>query len=224
MKLNLWLFTFALVFVVASISNAEPNTDRERLLERLRQIEGRQEAQPESQAQGAAVPTPVRQPDHGEVDLVAEIRNILEEKYHSIEAIRAIFGSQANWEETAEHDTGHPNPQITSFELDYIMVSPGAEIRGLSRWYVYADGRVEFQHIILDFSIENSGIQDFLGIDVGSSREDVIRRFGDPQIIREAEIEGNRIVYSDHFWGSHTVSFIIENDRVIKMIYHDLNW
>ena len=65
MKFKVWLFVFALVFMLASISEAA--TDRERLLERLRQIDGAQPQVNQPQEPGIQV--------RWEFDISESVRN-----------------------------------------------------------------------------------------------------------------------------------------------------
>jgi hypothetical protein len=136
-------------------------------------------------------------------DPVAELASRIQLKYPNLGAIKNQFGDQAIWEKTTS-----PNLHVPG-EMDIIrkMESPGIEI-----------GTLEVPHIdrffTISVAVNNNYLEDFLGIDIGSSREDVIKTFGN-----RYETEGNNLIYYDLEAGYNVVVFVIENGTVIEMIY-----
>ena len=133
-------------------------------------------------------------------DPLMELGSIISQKYPDVGAIKKQFGNEAIWEESTEpnrHDEGALNIIRT-------MKSPGIEIVTL-----------EVPHYesfwVISVVVENSGIEEFLGIDIGFSRGDVINAFGDPH-----ETQDNKFIYSDEE-GFYYVDFTIENDKVTEM-------
>jgi len=136
-------------------------------------------------------------------DPVSELGSRISQKYPNFEALKTQFGNQAEWQERTE-----PNMHDEkALDIIRVMNSPGIDISTLEAPHID-------RFFITSIFVKNSGIQDFLGIDIDSSRDDVIRIFGEAH-----EIEGNRLSYYNDS-GHLGARFVIENDRVIEMSYH----
>jgi len=137
-------------------------------------------------------------------DPVIELSLSISQKYNDLETIKKQF-VQAKWEETAEpnlHDNNETN-------ILRIMKSQGIEITTLEIPYID-------RFFVTSVAVKGSGIENFLGIDIGSSMEDVKRIFGAPH-----EMDKNRFIYSDSESGYNSVYFDFENNGVVAEMRYD---
>lgn len=136
------------------------------------------------------------------IDAINKCRDQLLQKYPSVEAISKQFGDGAKWQEKTI-----PSPHDENLELQIKnMEYPGIEIHTLG--YTLED---EDRFFIISLRVKEAGYVDFLKVDIGSAREDVIKSFGKPQ-----KIEGNVLMYHDEA-EFYLISFTIENNVVVKM-------
>ena len=139
-------------------------------------------------------------------DAISELHEQLSQKFPDLEEIRINFGGQAKWQRSTM-----PSPHDDSLELEINkMEYPGIEIITLG--YTYEN---EDYFFINSAHVKEAGIVDFLGIDVGSARADVIKRFGKP-----SSIEGNKLSYVNES-GYLEVIFIIKNNKVAEMSFNN---
>jgi len=89
------------------------------------------------------------------------------------------------------------------------MEYPGIEIITLG--YTYEGEDYFFLNLV---HVKEADMVDFLGIDIGSVRADVIKRFGEP-----SSIKGNKLTYESES-GYSEVIFIIENNKVAEMSFN----
>jgi hypothetical protein len=132
-------------------------------------------------------------------------------KYPNAESIKEQFGPDRDvvtWEEKTE-----PSPHDESLELKFSSMShPGISISTMG--YTF-EGEDRF--MILSVNVEEAGFVDFLGIDKGSSREDVIKAFGEPD-----SIEDNCLIYQDDESGYISFGFEIDDDgKVWRMRFEN---
>ena len=71
---------------------------------------------------------------------------------------------------------------------------------------------------ISEFTTSKPGIIEYSGIDIGASREDVMKIFSEQTNI---QVEENKVTF-EGFSGLCELIFVFENDRVIQMTYN--NW
>ncbi|MCL1876231.1 MAG: hypothetical protein FWF87_08255 [Synergistaceae bacterium] len=137
-------------------------------------------------------------------ETIYELSEQLSSKFPTVEAIKVKFGDGAEWEEETM-----PSPHDPGLTL-YIkhMKHPEMEIRTMG--YASEDGD---RLIILFLNAKKAGFVDFLGVDIGSSKEDVVKKFGSPQ-----ETEGNELRYKDENEFC-LVTFIVENNKVVRMSF-----
>jgi len=138
-----------------------------------------------------------------QVDPVDEIASRIWQEYPDLDTLKARFENQAKWEERTEPNRHEPEFNVIIRRME----SPGIEIYTL-------EAPQHDRFFITEIIVKSSGIKDFLGIDIGSSRDDVIGTFGNPH-----QIEGNRLGYYDQISGYTNIIFVIENGRVIEMRY-----
>ena len=66
--------------------------------------------------------------------------------------------------------------------------------------------------------VQKGGLVPFLGIDIGSSKKDVIRRFGRPD-----RTEGGLLMYSeDDYLSISVLGITIKNNTVSRMVYEEM--
>jgi len=142
----------------------------------------------------------------GSEDAISELNEQLSQKFPNLEEIRINFGGKAKWQKSTM-----PSPHDDNLELEINkMEYPGIEIITLGYTYENED------YFFLNFvRVKEAGIVDFLGIDVGSARVDVIKRFGEP-----SSIEGNKLSYENES-GYFEVIFIIEDNKVAEMSFNN---
>ena len=139
---------------------------------------------------------------HSYDDAMDELFEQIINEFPNLEAIKNRFGDGAKWQESTI-----PSPHDDTLELQIKnMEYSGVEINTLS--YVYDD---EESFFITLLNVKKAGIVKFLGLDVGSARDDVIKTFGEPQII-----EGNELIYHDED-EFNFIKFVIENNEVTEM-------
>ena len=139
---------------------------------------------------------------HSYDDAMDELFEQLMNEFPNLESIKTRFGDEAKWQESTV-----PSPHDDTLELQIKnMEYSGVEINTLS--YVYDD---EESFFITLLSVKKAGIVKFLGLDVGSARDEVLKTFGRPQII-----EGNEIIYHDED-EFNFIKFVIENNEVTEM-------
>jgi len=135
-------------------------------------------------------------------EAIYECNEQLLQKFPNVEAIKKHFGNEAKWQEKTI-----PSPHDDSLELRLnSMEYPGITINTLG--YFLDD---EHRFFLTLVNVEKAGIVDFLGIDLGSAREDVIKKFGEPQ-----NIDGNELNYYDES-EYMVITFILEEETVIGM-------
>ena len=127
------------------------------------------------------------------------------QKYPNVEAIKTQFGSEAEWQERTMPSIHDPDLELQITD----MIHPGIEITTLG----YTHGG-EHSFLITKMHPKKAGIVDFLAVDVGSARDDVIKAFGEPQ-----KIDENMLIYhseSEYVY----IRFTIENNVVAEMRYN----
>ena len=143
---------------------------------------------------------------HCSEEAIYECYEQLLQKYPNVETIRNRFGDGARWRITTEL-----SPHDDSLELEYAAMSyPGIEIEAMEFTW---DG--EDRYFLTSVIVTEAGLTDFLGIDVGSSEEAVISKFGEPY-----SAEGNELCYEDEA-GYCFITFVIESDKVAEMRFEN---
>ena len=142
---------------------------------------------------------------HAADETIYELSEHLSSKFPSIEAIKEKFGDEAKWQEETMPSPHDPN---LTLHINH-MNNPGMEIRTMG--YSLEDGD---RLLILLLDAKKAGFVDFLGVDIGSSKEDVIKKFGSPQII-----EGNELHYQDENEFC-LVTFTVVNNKVAGMRFN----
>jgi len=136
-------------------------------------------------------------------ETVDECYKKLVRKFPSVEAIKAEFGDRAIWEERTE-----PSPHDNNLILRITYMSyPGIEISTMG--YTW-EGKDSF--FITSLNVYKAGIVNFSGIDIGSARISVIRKFGRP-----VSNKNNELRYEDDTTGDMSITFIIEIDKVVEI-------
>ena len=126
----------------------------------------------------------------------------LSQRFFSLEAIKEQFGDQAEWQERTEQSSHGDDIEIKIF----VMLYPGVTIEALGFTYDNED-----RFFLTALGVDRAGYVDFLGIDIGSSRENVIKTFGEPDGIEE-----NRLHYDDEA-DFTSIEFIVEDNMVAGM-------
>ena len=137
-------------------------------------------------------------------DPVGTLRLRLLEKYPGEEAVRRQYGPVGSWTFSYapnRHDPASQNKHST-------MVIPGSLEIDI---FVNDDNGLFF---LTRVEVADEGFVNFLGIDIGSAGEDVIKAFGTP-----VRAGGNELYYEDPESGYTDVTFTIENNKVTKMVY-----
>ena len=134
---------------------------------------------------------------------IDEFSEQLLQKYPGVEAIKKQFGDEANWRRTTESSPHEEDLELISNTMEY----PGIEIRTME--YTY-QGEDRFFITLTD--VTKAGFVTFLGIDIGSSEEDVVKNWGSPDETSSNKLTYNALAYS------YTV-FTIENNKVARMTY-----
>jgi hypothetical protein len=125
------------------------------------------------------------------------------EKFPDAETIKKHYGDKAKVRETS-----NPSPHDKNLELKMMSLSyPGMEISTLS---YSQEGDDRF--IILSLHVAKAGLVDFLGIDIGSAKEDVQKKFGAPD-----SVEKNELHYVDDESGNLSIIFVLDKDKVAEM-------
>ena len=138
-------------------------------------------------------------------EAINELNRQLLEKYPNIETVKKQFGAEARWHEKIVPSPHDPNLDLVITYMEH----PSIEIRTMG--YTNEDGDRFF---MLLTAVKEAGIVKFLGIDIGSTWQDVKNKFGEPQAI-----EGNKLVYEDEA-GFYIVNFIIQNNVVAEMNFN----
>ena len=123
-------------------------------------------------------------------------------RFPNVNAMKAQFKAEdygdVTWDETEE-----PSPHDDTLMLKHArMTHPFFEIATTS--YTY-EGEEKF--FLTYVKVEEAGFVDFLGIDKGSSKADVIKTFGEPD---SADDEG--LYYEDDDAGYINITFILDDD------------
>ena len=136
---------------------------------------------------------------------IYECYDRLLQKYPSAEAISKHFGGEAKWQKDAVPSPHDENLKLIINDMEH----PGIKISTLG--YSYEDEDCFF---ITRMDVKKAGLENFLGIDIGSAKEDVIKTFGPPRII-----EGDKFIYHDSESESNRLTFTIKNGSVAEMKY-----
>ena len=130
----------------------------------------------------------------------------LEEKYSSVAALKEQFnddyyGDDVTWEVNTEPDHQDPSAEMTWTTMNH----PGINILVLET----ADS-----FFLVSVTVEEAGFGGFLGIDKGSSKEDLLQVFGEPDYIEYG------FVYQGDVSGEPLIRFELnDQDEVWRMIY-----
>jgi len=138
---------------------------------------------------------------HG-FEAIYECNEQLLQKFPNVEAIKKQFGDGAKWQESTMPSIHDANLELQLKNMEH----PGIEIRTLG--YIL-EGEDRFFITLAD--VNKAGFVEFLGIDVGSVREDVVKKFGEPQ-----QIDGNELIYHDEDEFTF-IKFVVENGIVTEM-------
>ena len=123
-------------------------------------------------------------------------------KFPNVEAIKKQFGDGAKWQVETMPSPHDANLKLRIDSMEY----PGIKISTLGYEY---EGGYNFFIVLLD--VEKAGFIEFLGIDLGSAREVVVKTFGPPQ-----KIDGNKLIYYDES-EYMVIKFIFEKGIVAGM-------
>ena len=139
---------------------------------------------------------------YGSDEAIFECDEQLLQKFPNVEAIKEQFGDEAKWQEKTEPSIHDETLELQIKNMEY----PGIEIGTLG----YAlEGEDRFFITLLD--VKKAGFVELLGIGIGSAKEDVIKKFGEPQ-----QLEGNKLIY--HTEGEYRfITFTVENNKVMEM-------
>ena len=133
-------------------------------------------------------------------DPIDELYEQLMEKYPNVEAIKEQFGAEAEWQEETFPSLHDDTIELIIRRMEY----PGIEISTLEMGDSCSVALV---------NVKKAGYVDFLGIDIDSAKEDVTKKFGEPQ-----QIEGDQLIY--HNESEYTyITFTLENNQVAEMRY-----
>ncbi|MCL1941322.1 MAG: hypothetical protein FWG09_05205 [Synergistaceae bacterium] len=138
-------------------------------------------------------------------DEIYECSGQLLEQYPNLEAIKKQFGAEAKWEKSSMPSPHDPNLELQINSMEH----PGMAIRTMG---YTVDGEDRFLILLAD--VKKAGLVKFLEIDIGSSKEDVIKNFGEPQAI-----EGNQLIYQDEAEFC-LITFTVENNAVVEMRFN----
>ena len=137
--------------------------------------------------------------------IIYECNQQLLQKYPNMEAIKSQFGSGAEWQESTMSSMHDASLELLITEMEY----PGISIIAVGYTLEGED-----RHFIVKLHTQKMGIVDFLGVDVGAAREEVIKTFGEPQ-----EIDGNELIFHDEATYTYII-FAIENNTVVEMKFN----
>ena len=137
--------------------------------------------------------------------IIYECNQQLLQKYPDVEAIKSQFGSEAEWQESTMSSMHDASLELLIREMEY----PGISIIAVGYTLEGED-----RHFIVKLHTQKAGFVDFLGIDVGAAREEVIRTFGEPQ-----EIDENELIFHDEAQYTYII-FAIENNTVMEMKFN----
>ena len=130
----------------------------------------------------------------------------LEKKYSSAAALREEFnedyyGDDVTWEVITEQDHQDPSAEMTWTTMNH----PGINILVLE---------TEDSFFLVSVTVEEAGFGGFLGIDKGSSKEDLLRVFGEPDYIEHG------FAYKGDESGEPLIRFELnDQNEVWRMIY-----
>jgi hypothetical protein len=142
----------------------------------------------------------------GSEDAISELNDQLSQRFPGLEEVRNSFGDRAKWQSST-----FPNPHDDNIELVLdTMEHPGIEIRTVR--YTYENEERFFLTLV---RVKAADIVDFLGIDVGSARADVIKRFGEPP-----RSEGNKLIYENES-GYTEIVFTVEGNKIAEMAFNN---
>ena len=135
---------------------------------------------------------------YGPDEAINECNEQLMQKYPNVETIKEQFGNEAKWQQETLVSPHDSTVELLLRHMEY----PGIEIRTLE---------MEDGYFVVSVGVEKTGFVDFLGIDIGSAKEDVTKKFGEPQ-----QVEGNEHIY--HNESEYTfITFTLENNKVVGM-------
>ena len=134
--------------------------------------------------------------------IVYECHQQLSQKFPDVEAIKSQFGSEAEWQETTMSSMHDANLELLLTEMEY----PGISITALGYTLEGED-----RNFIVKLHTQKAGFVDFLGVDVGAAKEEVLKTFGEPQ-----EIDGNELIFHDDALYTYII-FTIEKNNVAEM-------
>lgn len=122
------------------------------------------------------------------------------------QAVEKRFGKGAEWSSkmlVSIHD------DISKYKQE-TMKYPGVKIQ-----LVYFRSEILLHRI----DVQKRGLVPFLGIDIGSSKKDVIRRFGKPD-----RSEGALLMYGleDDYLSISVLGITIKNNKVSRMLYEEM--
>jgi hypothetical protein len=135
-------------------------------------------------------------------EVVYKCQEQLLQKYPNVEAIKKQFGAEAKWQEETQPSIHDDTLELQIKNMEY----PGIEIGTLG--YAWEG---EYRFFITLLGVKKAGFVTFLGLDVGSAREEAIKTFGGPQ-----EIDGNELIYHDEAEYTYII-FTIEKNNVAEM-------
>ena len=142
----------------------------------------------------------------GSEEAIIELHEQMSQRFPDLEEVRINFGGGAKWQTSTMPSPHNDNLELVINKMEY----PGIEIITLG--YTY-EGEDYFS--LNSVRVKKAGMVDFLGIDVGSARADVIKRFGKP-----SSTEGNKLTYESE--SGHTeVIFIIKDNKVAEMSFNN---
>ena len=139
---------------------------------------------------------------YGSDQIIYECDQQLLQKYPNVEAIKSQFGNEAKWRETTMSSIHDANLELLITEMDY----PGIAITTVGYTLEGED-----RNFIVKLHTQKAGFVDFLGIDVGAAREEVLKTFGEPR-----EIDGNELIFHDEALYTYIV-FTLEKNTVAEM-------
>ena len=139
---------------------------------------------------------------YGSDETIYECSGQLMEKYPNVETIKEQFGDEAKWLEETCPSIHDDTLELRINNMEY----PGIEIRTLGY-----DWDEEYRFFITLMDVKKEGFVEFLGIGIGSGKEDVIKKFGEPDTAEE-----NELIYHDEA-EYNFITFTFEDNRVTEM-------